>query len=129
MSAGDIVKGELRSFARLLWAVEVSLLIMGALWMLISMLHYHETVRITAIRAGAMGELTESSRLLSTNEQRGHSIAYQVLIDEHPLLATILDDIAHPCLAQILLLLFTPLLVVAIWHWDDLLLRGPKEEK
>jgi hypothetical protein len=127
MGAVDIIQVEVRSFVRLLWAIEVSLLIIGALWVLVSVLHYHEYVRVSAVRASVVGELPEGSMLLSANEQRGHSPAYHVLVDEHPILATILDDVANPTLAHILLLLLLPLLVVILWHWDDLLLRSPAE--
>jgi len=129
MSAGDIVREEVRSFARLLWAIQVSVLIAACLWLLVSVLRYYTMPGGAAARWADTGEpVVEQSMLLSGNERHIASEAVVVLAEQHPLLASILDDIANPCLAHILLLLLTPLLVVVLWHWDDLLLRGPKEE-
>jgi len=126
MSAGDIVRGELHSFARLLWAVELSLLIMGGLWLAISVLRYYSMPGGGAARWTDISEpAVAHSALLESGGQHTSSAAVLVLAEKHPMLASILNDIANPCLAHLILLLLTPLLVVVIWHWDDLLMRRP----
>jgi len=126
MSAGDIVRGELRSVGRLLWAIEVGLLIMVGLWLLVSVLRYYSTPGGGAARWADAGVPVAQSALLAGSEAHVASPAMVVLAEKHPLLASIFDDIANPCPAHLLVLLLTPLLVVVVWHWDDLLLRERK---
>ncbi|MHB0938192.1 MAG: hypothetical protein ACYDCO_19660 [Armatimonadota bacterium] len=123
MGAGDIVRGELRSVGRLFWAIEVGLLIMAVLWLLVSVLRYYNTPGGGAARwADASGPVAQVA-LLAGSERHVASAAVVVLAEKHPLLASIVDDIANPCLAHIVVLLLTPLLVVVVWHWDDFWLR------
>jgi len=127
MSAGDIVRGELRSMGRLLWAIEVGLVIMAGLWLLVSVLRYYSQPGGVAARWADVSGPVAQAALLAGSKEHVASATVVVLAEQHPLLASILDDIANPCIAHILVLLLTPLLVVVVWHWDDLLLREQRK--
>lgn len=129
MSAGDIVWGELRSVGRLLWAIEVGLLIMAGLWLLVSVLRYYSLPGGGAARWANAGAPVVQMTLLAGSEEHIASAAVVVLAEKHPLLASMLDDIANPCIAHLLVFVLTPLLVVVVWHWDDLMMREQEKQK